>query len=453
MPPERAVNADRFDQQVGSLRTLAARLREQAGAGLLAAEDRARDVMLDAAARDLEEAAHDLQAAAMMLRHQYEALEDEQSHTELERRRIRSVFTSAACALLITDGNGSIDEANHAAAALLGLSPAYLARRPLAALIMPDDQFSFRRTLARVATTHEAASWSGRLQPRDRDPLQVEASVAPMADLSPPLSLIWSISPRELPLGHESGMALRRDFELRTLRRAAELGDAGRLHEQLLSALADDGQRLAAALSGAVSRLRRSLAGDGDLPDQTSLDGIATVAGDLAALCTDARALRPLRLSRALNLEPVNLTGLVTEAVAARDGLAASCTMAAPGTAMIGRWDRALLRYAVDAAISSVLRSPPAALLEIEIGYEERPDAGDAVLRISRRPTTEPEPPPAEPPPSPIAIGRSYPAGTRVSLTVAQTIIERHGGSISFAGERTPDHRALLRLPMDGSPG
>jgi ANTAR domain/GAF domain len=103
---------------------------------------------------------------------------------------------------LVTDRAGVIRQANLRAAGLLGVDSRFVAGKPLASFVDPGDRPRFRDRLSRLPGT-EGGEWRVRLRPRDRDPVQVVASVAVGRDhAGVACELRWLLWP---PLDDEAG--------------------------------------------------------------------------------------------------------------------------------------------------------------------------------------------------------------------------------------------------------
>ena len=119
----------------------------------------------------------------------YIALEETQLHTEeleaanlslaAERRRYQELFEFAPGGYLVTDSEGVIQEANQAAANLLGISQtSYLAGKPLFVFLVEDARRDFYNQLNQLRTGIEVKDWELQLQPRQNNPKLVACKVA-----------------------------------------------------------------------------------------------------------------------------------------------------------------------------------------------------------------------------------------------------------------------------------
>ena len=106
---------------------------------------------LDALALSLEE----LSVAEEELEVQHEELVATQQSAELERLRYRSLFDHAPIPYLVTDREGVITEANHAAGVMLRRRPDHLAGKPLAVFLPLTERGAFRKRLCALDEEEE----------------------------------------------------------------------------------------------------------------------------------------------------------------------------------------------------------------------------------------------------------------------------------------------------------
>jgi len=112
-----------------------------------------------------------------------------------ERARFRSLFDFAPVALLVTTKDTTIRSANQAAGTLLGRDEAELLGRDLVGMIGRSQQRGFREYVEHVVRSGGAAAWSFSIQPADRPPIAVKASVNLIDDtILPSRNLYWAIA-------------------------------------------------------------------------------------------------------------------------------------------------------------------------------------------------------------------------------------------------------------------
>src|SRR4051812_3898461 len=143
---------DDFHEQVSGVRGRLAGLGARiAGAG--------SDPLLQEALEELRTAFEELQVSDEELRQQNESLVAAQLLLEEEHARYAELFHSAPEAYLVSTPDGSVREANRAAAELLGVRPTALVGKPLAVFVAPAHLRPFREQVNRVASGGEAAEF------------------------------------------------------------------------------------------------------------------------------------------------------------------------------------------------------------------------------------------------------------------------------------------------------
>src|SRR5262245_36643353 len=122
---------DDFARQIETARWRVAGLERHAGQALLPANE-----LLPVAFEELNVAFEELHAAQDELLHQQSELASTRERVEAERRRYQELFDFAPDAYLVTTANGTIREANRAAAVLLGMAQSALSGTPLSLFVV-----------------------------------------------------------------------------------------------------------------------------------------------------------------------------------------------------------------------------------------------------------------------------------------------------------------------------
>ena len=151
----------RFDEQVRRSRQQLAHLRRPRGE-----DEGPADPRVEEAIESLYTALEELRVTEEELRVQNEQLEQTQMLIEAERVRYEEIFQLAPDAYLVTDAQGIVLEANHAAAALLSVPARRLARKPLAVFIAPAARLEFRTRVDQAVALGRLDEWETWLQPR-----------------------------------------------------------------------------------------------------------------------------------------------------------------------------------------------------------------------------------------------------------------------------------------------
>ena len=150
---------------------------------------------------------------------------------ERERERYRQLFELAPDAYLVTDGAGTVLEANVAATVLLAGRIDGLVGTPLESFVPDADRPSFRRRLLASADTRGAQEWELSLDGRGRT-VETKVSVAPMVGAAGKVEgFRWII--RDVTVTKHAERQLRTlnvELERRVVERTAELDhERGRL--------------------------------------------------------------------------------------------------------------------------------------------------------------------------------------------------------------------------------
>ena len=156
------MSADTFERQIEAARRRLTALEKQVGAGA------GVGTMTLEALAELSTALEELHVAAEQLRQQNEELFAARQALEAERRRYHDLFEFAPDGYLVTDGDGTIQEANQAAARLLGVRQDFLVGKPLVVFVASDAHRAFGAYLARLhdGQPDRVAEWQTTVQPR-----------------------------------------------------------------------------------------------------------------------------------------------------------------------------------------------------------------------------------------------------------------------------------------------
>lgn len=168
------MNVELFAQQIQNIHWRLAQLYEGAENSL----QPTLDWLLPTAFKELGTASEELQVAVEELYHQAEQLETLRSQLEAERLRYQNLFEFMPCAYLVTDLQGKIIEANHAATTLLNVEQRFLPDKLLVSFIPPQERRAFRAKLAQLNASDFVQEWIVRLQPRQGELLDASMSVA-----------------------------------------------------------------------------------------------------------------------------------------------------------------------------------------------------------------------------------------------------------------------------------
>jgi PAS domain S-box-containing protein len=109
-----------------------------------------------------------------------------------ERERYRALFQANPAAHLVTDLVGVVSEANQQAVELLGVDHRHLVGKPLVTFITAQQRRAVRNGLRSLLSSDELQEWTLPLQPRNRTPVVVLATVGVARDHpSQPAAVHW----------------------------------------------------------------------------------------------------------------------------------------------------------------------------------------------------------------------------------------------------------------------
>jgi PAS domain S-box-containing protein len=135
----------------------------------------------------------ELQVAEEELRAQHEELMAARAAVEAQRERYQHLFEFAPVGYVVTSANGTIRQANRAAARLLGKMPEVLVGKPLATFVVTEERGAFRTAFARLLSASEVEEWPIRLQPHRRRAVDVTMTVEAVRDESGAISSMYWI--------------------------------------------------------------------------------------------------------------------------------------------------------------------------------------------------------------------------------------------------------------------
>lgn len=157
--------------------------------------DLPRELLTEAAYDDYSAQSAKIAEAYDELRQQAEALSEARIAAEKEQQRYQQLFDFAPDGNFVTNLDGIIKMANHAAAVMLGVEIRFVTGKPLAIFISPEQRLFFRTQLHRIKNAGAPERWETRLHPREAPEIDVMISVvrsfSPLAEDS--CELLWQI--------------------------------------------------------------------------------------------------------------------------------------------------------------------------------------------------------------------------------------------------------------------
>lgn len=138
--------------------------------------------LLPVAFKELGVVSEELQVAVEELQQQNEELATARVEVEIQRQRYQDLFELAPDGYLVTDINGTIQEANRAAANLLNVSQRFLVGKPLIIFVTEDERQVFHTKLIKLQQSEQAEEWVVCLVPRKSQPFNAALTLANIID-------------------------------------------------------------------------------------------------------------------------------------------------------------------------------------------------------------------------------------------------------------------------------
>jgi PAS domain S-box-containing protein len=132
--------------------------------------------------KELGVVSEELQVALEELQQQNEELRLTQIALEVQKQRYQELFEFAPNAYLVTDEQGTIQEANCTAANIFNVSQRFLIGKPLVLFIAEEKRQAFHVKLTELQQSKETARWHLRLLPRNLQPFNADLLVSKISD-------------------------------------------------------------------------------------------------------------------------------------------------------------------------------------------------------------------------------------------------------------------------------
>jgi PAS domain-containing protein len=147
------MNVDMFSQQIEGVNRRLNELYQNANTTV-----KLQPELLPIAFKELGIVSEELQVAVEELQQQNEALAAAKLEVEIQRQRYQDLFDFAPHGYLVTDPNGTIQEANRAAANLLNISQQFLIGKPLIIFVTEEQHPLFHEKLTQFQQTEQVQS-------------------------------------------------------------------------------------------------------------------------------------------------------------------------------------------------------------------------------------------------------------------------------------------------------
>jgi PAS domain-containing protein len=152
------LNPDDFAKQIHDLQQRVAQLQQLTGESPSTPQ---QQEIIVTAFEGFSTAFEELRVASEEMHQQHEELLFAQQALIAERQRYQQLFEFAPDSYLVTDVNGVIQEANHAAATLLNRSQQFLIGKPLAGYVVEEERRAFRNQLNQLRQVEGVQEWDG----------------------------------------------------------------------------------------------------------------------------------------------------------------------------------------------------------------------------------------------------------------------------------------------------
>lgn len=171
------MNVDMFTQQIKVIN----RRLDDLYKGASISQD-IQSELLPIAFKELGVVSEELQVAVEELQQQNEELSNSRLEVEIQRQRYQELFEFAPDGYLVTDVNGTIQEANRAAANLLKVSPRFLIGKPLIIFVTEDERQVFHNKLSQLQQAQQVQESVVRLCPRHAEEFDAALTLTSITD-------------------------------------------------------------------------------------------------------------------------------------------------------------------------------------------------------------------------------------------------------------------------------
>lgn len=300
------MNTNEFTQQMKKVYNRAGNLYQRAGESHVIEYP----ALLADSLEELRTSLEELRVAEEELRQQNEELQSARETVEAERQRYQELFEFAPDGYLVTDADGTIREANRAAADLLGIAHNYLMGKPLIIFISQEERRAFRTKLLRLREVGSEREWEVIVKPRHDNCFHAALTVASVRDRQDKVvSLRWMM--RDITGRKETEEKIRA-YHLQNL----QLQEASRLKSQFLALMSHELRTPMNAIIGFSQLLLRQR--NHNLPPNQAnmVERILNSGKHLLKMIEEILDFSKLEAGRLdLDLAEFNLVGLVKETV------------------------------------------------------------------------------------------------------------------------------------------
>ncbi|MBR8835286.1 MAG: PAS domain S-box protein [Stigonema ocellatum SAG 48.90 = DSM 106950] len=296
------MDLDKFAQHIEEVRQRQDILNQHAGESFFPQQD-----LLTQALEELQTSLEELHVAEEELLAQNEELALAYGLLEKERQRYLELFDFAPDGYLVTDTNGKIIQANHAATNLLKVAKKFLQGKVLSSYIPEEERRSFRQQLLNLHNMERIQDWEISLQPRHGNKFYCSTSIITVYDSEGnPTSWRWLL--------RDITARKRAEEQLRAIQiQNFQLQEAARIKSQFLSVMSHELRTPMNAILGFSQLMLRHYYHMLAPEIRTMVERIINSGKQLLALIENILDFSSLETGRAeLRLQEFNLVELVT---------------------------------------------------------------------------------------------------------------------------------------------
>jgi len=408
--------------------------------------------LLQVALEELSTAMEELHVVVEELHAQNEELVAAQVALEAERRRYAELFAFAPDSYLVTDAQGVIREANHAATRLFGHGLQLNAQIPLQTLAARDSVRTIRNALTNLQRRREVSALDVTMLSANRVPFPAAITIAPIRDAGGTLTGVrWAI--RDVSEQRRLQAELRRmndTLEDQVRERTAELRTLQQRQEELLNLVSHDLRIPITMISGHVQLLEDALQKhglDGKLRENTN--AIARGTRRMNVMIQDLAEMARLENGQfTLNRAPVHLEPFLSDLIFRLSGTLDTTRIAQemppdlpPVLADDDRLERIFtnllsnaLKYSPPHTPVYISAQPDTEMVEITVSDLGRGIAPDDIPHIFEHFYRT-------------KCGRTG-EGIGLGLYITRMLVEAHGGRIRVESEPDCGSRFFFTLPV-----
>lgn len=301
------MNANKFDQTIEAWRRRIAELRVPSEESPLPQQQ-----LFQEAFEEFHIALEELEMAQEELIHQNEELAQQNQElarvhqtVQAERQRYQDLFEFAPDGYIVTAPEGTILEANCAAASLLNTDQQFLLGKSVLDFVVEQDRLAFQTELSQPRIGDWVREWEVCLIPRDRRPIDVALTVAPERDRAgKQIALRWLLR----------NINDRKQAEMENARLYREAQEANRIKDEFLAIVSHELRTPLNAILGWAQMLRNRKWNEANITKALEIiERNAKLQGKLIEDILDVSRIVQGQIR--LNTRPVHLVPIINAAI------------------------------------------------------------------------------------------------------------------------------------------